>query len=134
MSQDLRNHGSSPHNRTHDYIHLAKDVEAFIAKHDLRRPTLIGHSMGAKTAMTIALRQPSLIANLIAVDNAPVDAALKSDFRSYVKGMQEVEKAKVKKQMEADQILKPYAKVGRRTPINRLESTLKQTSLCVCRS
>lgn len=68
--------------------------------------------MGAKTAMTLALQEPNLIANLIAVDNAPVDAALKSDFHNYVRGMKEVEKACPQKQAEADEILKPFAEVG----------------------
>lgn len=79
--------------------------------HNLHRPTLIGHSMGAKTVMCVALHSPSKIANLIAVDNAPVDAALRSDFGTYVKGMREVERANISKQSEADEILQPYAKV-----------------------
>jgi pimeloyl-ACP methyl ester carboxylesterase len=67
--------------------------------------------MGAKTAMCVALRSPDKVANLIPVDNAPVDAALKSDFGTYVQGMREVEKVKIKRQSEADELLKPYAKV-----------------------
>jgi pimeloyl-ACP methyl ester carboxylesterase len=67
--------------------------------------------MGAKTAMCVALRSPEKVANLIPVDNAPIDAALKSDFNIYVKGMLDVQRAKVKKQSEADELLKPYAKV-----------------------
>jgi pimeloyl-ACP methyl ester carboxylesterase len=67
--------------------------------------------MGAKTAMVVALRSPEKVATLIAVDNAPVDAALKSDFATYIKGMRDVERAKPKKQAEADELLKPYAKV-----------------------
>lgn len=59
--------------------------------------------------MTLALRSPDLVANLIPVDNAPVDAALKTDFATYVKGMRKIEEAKVKKQSEADEILKPFA-------------------------
>ncbi len=69
--------------------------------------------MGAKTAMTVALQNPNLIDTVIAVDNAPVDAALKSDFYSYVRGMKEVERLKPKKKSEASEILKPYAKVSR---------------------
>ncbi|KAI9662000.1 MAG: hypothetical protein M1831_002915 [Alyxoria varia] len=58
--------------------------------------------------MTLALSQPSLVTNLISIDNAPVDAALKSDFGKYLQGMRKVEEAKVSKQSEADQILKKY--------------------------
>ncbi|KAF2095177.1 alpha/beta-hydrolase [Rhizodiscina lignyota] len=111
---DLRNHGDSPHALVHDYAHLASDVEAFITQHSLLSkapspPTIIGHSMGAKTALTLALRSPDLVANVVAVDNAPVDAALKSDFGGYVQGMKRVEEAGVKRQSEADDILKDYA-------------------------
>jgi len=109
---DLRNHGDSPHDPLHEYTTLAEDVEGFLKQHKIRDPTLIGHSMGAKTAMTIALRSPELVDKLISVDNAPVDAALKSDFGGYVKGMRIIEEKKVSKQAEADEILQEYAPVG----------------------
>lgn len=46
--QDLRNHGESPHDWHHDYVHMADDVAGFIDQHDLRQPTIIGHSMWVK--------------------------------------------------------------------------------------
>lgn len=64
--------------------------------------------MGAKTAMVVALRHKVPIGSLIPVDNAPVDAALKSDFGKYVQGMRKVEEAGVTKQSEADTILEAY--------------------------
>jgi len=66
--------------------------------------------MGAKTVMTMALRNPDCCANIIPVDNAPVDAALSSDFPKYAEGMQRVEQAKPMSQKEADEVLQPYAK------------------------
>jgi pimeloyl-ACP methyl ester carboxylesterase len=110
--QDLRNHGDSYHDSRHDYDALGDDIESFIEKYKLKDTTLIGHSMGAKASMVVALRSPHLVANLIPVDNAPVDAALKSDFGQYVKGMKKVEEAKVKKQSEADAIFKEYEEVS----------------------
>ncbi|KAF2452327.1 Alpha/Beta hydrolase protein [Lineolata rhizophorae] len=128
---DLRNHGDSPHDPLHNYTALALDVENFLRTHSLRSSTLIGHSMGAKAAMTVALRSalpssssyspspssssassedagPS-VAALVAIDNAPVDAALKSDFAQYVRGMRLVEDARVTRQKDADALLAPYA-------------------------
>lgn len=105
---DLRNHGESPHDPRHDYLALAEDMEDFIEHHKLSGSTLIGHSMGAKTVMAVALRRPELVRDLIPVDNAPVDAALKSDFAKYVQGMKKVEAAQPKKQSEADAIIKPF--------------------------
>lgn len=58
--------------------------------------------------MTVALQSPGLLRALIPVDNAPVDANLKGDFRKYLEGMREIEEAGVRKQAEADQILKKY--------------------------
>jgi len=80
-------------------------------QHKLKNACLIGHSMGAKTVMTMALKDPDCCSSIVAVDNAPVDAALTSDFPRYVEGMRRVEDAKVKSSKEADQILEPYAKV-----------------------
>lgn len=90
---------------------MADDVEDFIQDHQINLPGLIGHSMGAKVAMTIALRSPTLLGALIPVDNAPVDANLADDFHKYLVGMREIEEAEIKKQAEADQILKKYEDV-----------------------
>lgn len=92
---------------------MAQDVERFLSQHDLRaqKPILIGHSMGAKTAMTMALRSPTAYSALIPVDNAPVDAALKSDFGKYVKAMKEIEdqrNPRIEKQSDADKVLQKY--------------------------
>lgn len=61
--------------------------------------------------MTMALRTPERVSGLISVDNAPVNATLKSDFPKYVRGMQHVENEKVKKQSEANKILEAYEEV-----------------------
>ena len=66
---------------------------------------------GAKVAMTVALQSCHLLGALVAVDNAPVDATLKSDFAKYVQGMRKIEDARVTKHVEADGILKDYEEV-----------------------
>lgn len=71
---DLRNFGQSPHINRLDYPSLAADVEKFIDDAEfVEKPILIGHSMGAKTAMALALRRPELPRFIVSVDNAPVD-------------------------------------------------------------
>ncbi|TGJ86443.1 hypothetical protein E0Z10_g2314 [Xylaria hypoxylon] len=87
---------------------MADDVAGFISEHGLKEPTLIGHSMGAKTAMTLALDQPSLISNIVSVDNAPIDATLSRNFATYIRGMRHIEEAGVTRQSEADSILASY--------------------------
>lgn len=93
---------------------MAQDVEHFLTAQKLTstRPILIGHSMGAKVAMTLALRSPGNYSALIPVDNAPVDAALKSDFGTYVNAMREIEehRPRISRQSDADKILAKYEK------------------------
>lgn len=63
--------------------------------------------------MTLALAEPSLVADLVSVDNAPVDVLLASDFSKYVQGMKKIDEAGVKRQAEADKILAPYEEVSK---------------------
>lgn len=67
---------------------------------------------GAKTAMTLALKSPELVKDLIPVDNAPIDAALIGRFGTYIQGMKRIEEAGITKQSDADKILQEYEKVS----------------------
>ncbi len=69
---DLRNHGASPWAETMDYGEMADDVRAFLARHGLAGATVMGHSMGGKTAMRLALEHGRDVGRLIVVDFAPV--------------------------------------------------------------
>ncbi|CAL5865981.1 uncharacterized protein PFLUO_LOCUS188 [Penicillium psychrofluorescens] len=99
--------GSKQNNRSIGNV-MAEDVQEFMQQQKLEKCVLIGHSMGAKAAMAVALRSPERVSALIPVDNAPVNAALKSDFGKYIQGMQQIEEAKVSKQSDADKILQEY--------------------------
>ena len=67
---------------------------------------------GAKVAMTAALRSPKSYSGIIPVDNAPVDAALQSDFSKYMHGMRKIMEAQVSRSAEADDILKAFEPVS----------------------
>jgi pimeloyl-ACP methyl ester carboxylesterase len=69
---DARNHGDSPHADSMSYQQMAEDVARFFAENELENVILLGHSMGGKTAMQLALQFPDRIAALIVVDIAPV--------------------------------------------------------------
>ena len=65
---DMRNHGSSPHRDTHGYHDMAGDLAGI-----LEAPAhVLGHSMGGKAAMVMALRNPDLVDRLVVADIAPV--------------------------------------------------------------
>ena len=72
ISVDLRNHGDSPHEEAMDIPLMAADIIELMD--DLRLPSavLIGHSLGGKVAMQIALNHPQRVAGLVVGDIAPV--------------------------------------------------------------
>jgi esterase len=68
---DLRNHGLSPHCKEMDYPLMAADVAELLAAAGAARASLVGHSMGGKTAMQMALDFPQCVDKLVVVDIAP---------------------------------------------------------------
>lgn len=72
FSLDLRNHGASPHAAGMDYDLLAADVLHTLAARDALPVSLLGHSMGGKTAMHAALAAPGQVTRLLVGDIAPV--------------------------------------------------------------
>jgi len=68
---DQRNHGASPHDTAMDYPRMAADVHALLLHRGILRARVIGHSMGGKTAMQLALQFPEVVEQLIVADMAP---------------------------------------------------------------
>jgi len=68
---DQRNHGHSPHSFEMDYRLMAEDVSHFISGQQLMDAFVMGHSMGGKTAMQLALLYPDVVRKLVVVDIAP---------------------------------------------------------------
>ena len=52
---DVRNHGPSPHHKSHTYFDLASDIRRLCADRGLTDVTLVAHSMGARAAMLLCL-------------------------------------------------------------------------------
>lgn len=69
---DLRNHGESFHADEMNYTVMAEDVCRLMGHLGIASCSLIGHSMGGKTAMLLALEHPQLVSRLIVADIAPV--------------------------------------------------------------
>ena len=74
-TMDLRNHGASPWADSMGYGEMADDVLQLIQFLGLEQATLMGHSMGGKVAMALALRYPQEVGRLVVVDIAPVSYA-----------------------------------------------------------
>lgn len=71
ITVDMRNHGTSPWRSTHSYEGMAGDLAAVISMHG-GQVDLLGHSMGGKAAMMLALTRPAMVRRLIVADIAPV--------------------------------------------------------------
>ena len=71
LAPDLRNHGVSPWGDDCSYAALAGDVVACLERLALGPVHLVGHSMGGKAAMRLAVDRPDLVARLTVVDIAP---------------------------------------------------------------
>lgn len=101
---DLRNHGASPWAEPMAYADMADDVAAYIEGLPVAPTDLLGHSMGGKAAMVLALTRPALIGRLIVVDIAPV-ASRGDGFSGIVQALQGVDPAIAQRRSEVDEWL-----------------------------
>ena len=99
ITVDLRNHGLSPRTKSHSYPDMADDLGELISH--LGGPVhLVGHSMGGKAAMTLALTQPHQIERLVVADIAPV--AYTHSQMPYIHAMKAVDLSTVTRRSEAE--------------------------------
>ena len=71
LAIDQLNHGAAPHVAALDYSRLAADVASVLRAHGVNRACVVGHSMGGKTAMQLALDFPERVGRLVVADIAP---------------------------------------------------------------
>jgi len=74
ITPDLRNHGRSPHAPTHTYEDMAHDLHDFMQSRWMFSADIVGHSMGGKVAMQLALHYPDMVNRLVVVDMEPGQA------------------------------------------------------------
>ena len=105
VAVDLRNHGESPHVAEHSYAAMADDLAEVVT--DLGgRADLLGHSMGGKAAMALALTRPELVSALLVADIAPV--AYGHSQIQYIDAMERVDLDGIARRSEADGRLAAY--------------------------
>ena len=73
VALDMRNHGESPHAADMRYATQAEDVRETLRSLGIETAAVVGHSMGGKAAMAMALRWPDQVGRLLVADIAPVD-------------------------------------------------------------
>jgi esterase len=89
LTVDLRNHGNSPWADSMSYVEMASDVLSLIEREQLGHVAVVGHSMGGKVAMALALAQPETVSRLVVVDIAPVQYA--DRLSSFAMAMQAID-------------------------------------------
>uniref|UniRef100_A0A2I3HFF7 sn-1-specific diacylglycerol lipase ABHD11 n=1 Tax=Nomascus leucogenys TaxID=61853 RepID=A0A2I3HFF7_NOMLE len=90
LTVDARNHGDSPHSPDMSYEIMSQDLQELLPQLGLVPCAVVGHSMGGKTAMLLALQRPELVERLIAVDISPVESTGVSHFATYVAAMRAI--------------------------------------------
>ncbi len=102
VAVDMRNHGQSAWAASHSYQDLADDL-AEVLTHLGGRFDVMGHSMGGKASMTLALQSPDLINRLIVADISPVTYT--HTQLPYIKAMQSVDLSQIEKRSDATALL-----------------------------
>lgn len=100
---DMRNHGASPHDQRMDYPVMAHDVVDFMDKRGLQKAHLLGHSMGGKIAMCVALTYPQRVENLMVADIAPV--SYNHSFDPMIKALRQLPLDTLSNRKQAEQFL-----------------------------
>ena len=104
LAVDLRGHGASPWAHPLSYEAMAADLGAFIAREAGGKADVLGHSMGGKVAMTLALTQPERVRRLIVADMAP-KAYDHGQQGEYAKAMLALDLSSLSRRSEADKLL-----------------------------
>lgn len=108
---DQRNHGRSPFADEHTFDAMRNDLAAFFEKHRIEKATIVGHSMGGKTAMWFAADYPEKVEKLVVADIAPKDyLQLKESsqyhlHRNILLAMRELDFSRIKKRKQVDDLL-----------------------------
>lgn len=105
-SIDVRNHGNSFHQKNMDYQVLAQDVINLLDQLSIEHCHILGHSMGGKIAMKIALSFPERVSKLIVADIAPVKYP--AHHLTIIEGLQTIDLTQVHKRKDADIQLAKY--------------------------
>lgn len=100
---DLPNHGRSPWTGSVDYLEVADAVADFVrTTYDDGPVHLVGHSMGGKIAMVLALRHPELLERLVVVDIAPAPSDGAGEFEHLLTALTSVDLGALQRRSDAD--------------------------------
>lgn len=102
---DMPNHGRSDHTHDFDYDEHADMVAAHLHSITDEPWRLVGHSMGGKIAMMVALAYPDLVDRLVVVDMSPVSYARSSEIHDYALAMRDLDLSTMRSRDDVDAAL-----------------------------
>lgn len=102
VTVDMRNHGESPWFDTQSYHDMAEDL-AQVIHHLGGQADVIGHSMGGKASMILALQDSALVHQLLVADIAPI--AYGHNQQSMIEAMRTIDLDLVNTRGDADRQL-----------------------------
>jgi len=99
---DLPNHGRSAWTDRVDYADMADAVAELVRAWSPEPVHVVGHSMGGKVAMVLALRHPDLVDRLVVVDISPSPNGGSGEFEHLLGSLAAVDLAAVKRRGDAE--------------------------------
>jgi pimeloyl-ACP methyl ester carboxylesterase len=103
---DQRNHGHSPWSEDFTYEHLAEDLERLILHLGIDKFTLIGHSMGGKTAMYYSQKYPTRLEKMVIVDIGIKQYPM--HHNEIIKGIKSLDLTTISSRSAAEQAMIPF--------------------------
>ncbi len=103
---DMRNHGHSPHSSKMSIDLMVADILRFLRSQNLKKVSLIGHSMGGKVALRFSLMHPTLIKKLIVVDIAP--KTYKAGHTPYFDAYKQIDLGNISNRKDLDAAFMQY--------------------------
>ena len=103
---DQRNHGHSPWSEDFTYEYLADDLERLIIHLGIDQFTLIGHSMGGKTAMYYSQKYPTRLEKMVIVDIGIKQYPM--HHNEIIKGIKSLDLTTISSRSAAEQAMIPF--------------------------
>ena len=103
---DLRNHARSFHDEDTSHHAMAEDLRNYMIHHNIEKAHFMGHSMGGKVVMDLALNHPERIDKLLIADMAP--KAYPPHHEEILSGLESVDFSQVELRSDVEDFLEPY--------------------------
>lgn len=105
-SIDLPNHGRSPHLEAFSLSDIAEQIHEWMVEQSIESADFVGHSLGGKAVMELAMTKPSLVRSCAVMDIAPV--IYNNRHEAVFEGLLAIDPSALKLRSEADEQLKAY--------------------------